>query len=365
MTSRSGPESASGASSVRSSILEKYPPVPPRRRTLAIVQWVVCIGPQNFGPSVRSGPRSSTTPPGRQGWAHGLGHPPPAPRTSGDAPEPDRLRTARRRARVPLRLGQRSRRLATRHRVEVPVHRRRLVRPADGHAVARSDRHAVLRGRLHRAAATRRHGADPRLSPAGADRQGRRLARRRVGRPGHPRRRGGLDARGVRGARDALRPPRQARRRTARAVPHPVHRVRPELPRRVLRRPGDRLRAQARQRDGADLGRRRQRSGVPAHGPLRRRPPRRVPTHRRRGRRRAAGRRAVRRGRPGSRRGPPLRAALPRPRGVDAGRQVDRRFVRADARHDRRSGRRSASTTSCSTRSPPAGSAGGGRRWSD
>ena len=104
-------------------------------------------------------------------------------------------------------------------RVEVPVHRRRVVRAADGHAVARPDRHDVLRRRLHRAAAARRHRADPRLPTAGADGQGDRLARRRLRRPGHPRRRRRLDARGVRGARHALRPSRQAGRRAARAVP--------------------------------------------------------------------------------------------------------------------------------------------------
>ena len=67
-------------------------------------------------------------------------------------------------------------------------------------------------------------GADPRLPTAGAHGQGDRLPRPPVGGARDPRRRRRVDARAVRGLGHALRPPRQAGGRAARAVPHVLRR---------------------------------------------------------------------------------------------------------------------------------------------
>ena len=288
--------------------------------------------------------------------AHGLGHSSSAHGPASDGRGADRLRAARRGARLPLGLGQRPHRLAARHRVAVPLHRRTARSRRRRHAVARPDRHDVLRRRLHRAAEARRHRADPRLPAAGADRQGHRLARRHVGRTG--RSSASASAGCGRSSRcSACRTTTAARAPTSSSsCSGPVHRrARPSYARRVLLVPGGRLRAQARERAACRSGSAATPSGLPAHGPLRRRVPRRLQN--RSTRSPPAGAR-VRRA--GDEAGPrpddaaPVGSAVPRSRGpMPAAKSIAGSAEQMLDTIGRVGGDRRRAT-SCSTRSPPA-----------
>ena len=149
--------------------------------------------------------------------------------------------------------------------------------PPTGHAVARPDRHAVLRRRVHRAAAARRDGADPRVPPADADGEGDRVARLLSGGRAILGVGVGWMKRGVRGPRHALRPPWQAGRRAAGAVPQGVRRGPPSYHGEFYDVPEVGFEPKPAERAvpvwvGGDTE-----AGVPALGPLRRRVPRRVP----------------------------------------------------------------------------------------